>query len=347
MFKVLPQIDIFRRCVVMMNVILIPTFLNFIDNIKQPDEETVFKVAKLVTAAMAFLVQGGVSFGIYFLGFFENGETVLGNRGFETWILPVSLFLISITWWENFIHRNVSIVPIDICGFLKQMRKARTYSSAVLMLIRIVTVVVCTRTFVEGYEFVLTFSTDPQVSSPRYGNLTMNDSILSNFTLNSENNTSQEDVNDMDTDTSDAFNVSRMQENMTEQYNATELSHYSSNEAIADFWNQHFWTINVAVASMMCSYAATLACKLYMQRLAFALPLVLISPLTIAIIVLECNNILPFDGLLLISSTHPCAMDLGSLTIPMTSAALLFINIMLLTYYLWCPKTERMAKLER
>nr|KAG5697370.1 hypothetical protein BaRGS_004096 [Batillaria attramentaria] len=99
-------------------------------------------------------------------------------------------------------------------------------------------------------------------------------------------------------------------------------------------------------ATGIVTYLASLACKLHMQKTAFALPLLLSPPASLAVVYLQCRyEFLP---------THwhmgwwfcP-SIEVSDLVIPLSCAGALWISYCLIVSHVWFPRSERMAKVER
>lgn len=100
------------------------------------------------------------------------------------------------------------------------------------------------------------------------------------------------------------------------------------------------------LATMLVTYLASLACKLHMQKAAFALPLMLSPPVSLAIVYLQCHfHFLPTHWHM---GTWYCpAMDWHDLIMPVACAAALWMSYCLIVSHIWFPKSERMAKVEK
>ncbi|XP_052804081.1 chitin synthase chs-2-like isoform X1 [Mya arenaria] len=103
---------------------------------------------------------------------------------------------------------------------------------------------------------------------------------------------------------------------------------------------------------MACSFAisklASLSCRLSMQQFSFALPLIFTPLLSIiAVVSLSCNNFLESTQYM-VGISLTCAMpEENQLKIFIASGALAWIAVITLTWYIWVPRVERMAKRER
>ena len=99
-------------------------------------------------------------------------------------------------------------------------------------------------------------------------------------------------------------------------------------------------------ASLLVTYLATLACKLHMQKTAFALPLLLSPPASLAVVYLQCRyEFHPVDWHM---GVWLCpAVDVESLLLPLSCAGALWVSYCLVVSHVWFPRSERMAKVEK
>lgn len=99
-------------------------------------------------------------------------------------------------------------------------------------------------------------------------------------------------------------------------------------------------------AGVLCTYLAGLACKLHMQRTAFAVPLLLSPPASLALVYAQCRyGFLPdtwHRGDWLCPNT-----DLPVLVVPLIAGGVLWVSYCLVAGHSWFPSAERMAKIER
>jgi len=99
-------------------------------------------------------------------------------------------------------------------------------------------------------------------------------------------------------------------------------------------------------SSIICTYLAGLACKLHMQRTAFALPLTLGPPAALLFIYMQCEyQFLP-------AHWHAGGWfcpehDLTKMLIPLICAVLLWLSYSITVSHIWFPQSERMAKIEK
>ena len=115
----------------------------------------------------------------------------------------------------------------------------------------------------------------------------------------------------------------------------------------AEFHLNHYSLLYLQIlASILVTYLATLACKLHMQKTAFALPLLLSPPASLAVVYFQCRyEFLPGDwhmGLWLCPS-----LKVADLLLPLSYAGALWIFYSLVVSHVWFPRSERMAKVEK
>ena len=103
---------------------------------------------------------------------------------------------------------------------------------------------------------------------------------------------------------------------------------------------------HVIIFTFLCTYASTLACKLKMQLFAFSLPIVMVAPLTLVMLYLKCDNIIVMDGFIWSDIQCP-TIEMNTYKYTIAIAALLWFSCLSITWYIWIPRNERMAKIER
>ncbi|XP_052796132.1 chitin synthase chs-2-like [Mya arenaria] len=122
-------------------------------------------------------------------------------------------------------------------------------------------------------------------------------------------------------------------------------NHFIFNHLMKFYFRVKF-EVRMMACSLVISQSALLACRLSMQQFSFALPLILTPPLsTIAVVRLSCNNFL--ESIQYIVGTDlTCSLPVDYQFF-ITSGALAWIAVITLTWYIWVPRVERMAKQER
>ncbi|KAK7010869.1 Chitin synthase class 2 [Biomphalaria glabrata] len=99
-------------------------------------------------------------------------------------------------------------------------------------------------------------------------------------------------------------------------------------------------------AAILCTYLSGLACKLHMQKTAFALPLVLSPPASLVLVYLQCRyEFLPrhwHSGAWFCPDT-----SIENLIEPIAVSGTLWLSYCIIVSHIWFPKSERMAKIEK
>ncbi|XP_052098286.1 uncharacterized protein LOC127733063 [Mytilus californianus] len=129
----------------------------------------------------------------------------------------------------------------------------------------------------------------------------------------------------------------------TGDFNATTSEFSSKAEEVGVSYSLMFIQLG---SGIICTYLAGLACKLHMQKAAFALPLTLAPPLTLVVVFLQCSyQFLPAHWH--IGGWFCPKLDLYSLLIPLICAVLLWLSYSITVSHIWFPQCERMAKIEK
>ena len=115
--------------------------------------------------------------------------------------------------------------------------------------------------------------------------------------------------------------------------------------------NQHLKTYGLMyiqiISTFMCVFWSGLACRLYMQRLAFALPIILV-PVVSGTLVTLCY---PSDFLHYVDIPNICVTQFSVQDTYMWLTAgagfMLWISYIIISKHIWYPQCERMAKMSR
>lgn len=99
-------------------------------------------------------------------------------------------------------------------------------------------------------------------------------------------------------------------------------------------------------SGIIVTYLAGLACKLHMQKSAFAVPLAIAPLATIVLILLQCRY--DFTPNNWYHGDFYCPEDsLKDLIVPIICAVVLWLSYLVTVSHIWSPKSERMAKIEK
>ena len=114
---------------------------------------------------------------------------------------------------------------------------------------------------------------------------------------------------------------------------------------VTEFYNSHFLVVRLFILSGIVTYAAGLACRLHMQQVAFTFPLVVIPICAWITSYCACENQtigywLEYLNIAIICPSVPT----GYVPVLIICFGVLWASSLIVTYYLWTPNIERMAK---
>ena len=119
---------------------------------------------------------------------------------------------------------------------------------------------------------------------------------------------------------------------------------------VASSVEQHFHHYSLMYlqigSGIVITYLSGLACKLHMQRVAFALPITLAPLMTLLTVALQCRfQFLPAHWHM--GGWYCAAGSMHDLMVPMICAVILWLSYCIVVGHIWFPQSERMAKLEK
>ena len=302
LFRVLPSTDFFRGLVISFAICQIPSLLKVIVHEKRPNP-SVSEVVAIIMNIAAFLVQ------VSAIPFFTVGDFMMeGNQvireGFngtlkiETpiiisnkceWELPVSIILISIGWWENYVSGEWTVfgrITIPFKQWRSILQDVRETSYFLIGPFKIGFCVGLAKLLTNNTPFILPAATE---------------------------------------------------------FNATVSKFSSKAEEVGVSYSLMFIQLG---SGIICTYLAGLACKLHMQRMAFAFPLTLAPPVALAVIYMQCKyDFLPAHWH--IGGWFCPQLDIMQLLVPLICALLLWLSYSITASHIWFPQSERMAKIEK
>lgn len=356
-FKVLPGITGLAALCLMMCVPIIPSVLSLINAAVCTKGNFRKRAAKLILYIIIFVLQTGSIISFYILGVLSS-ENVTSND--IVWAAPLSIVLISLGWWENFIEFK----SLKVCKrfkfktFVNDLQKPREKAnvwttSCKLLAVGIVTTIAILRP--HSFFGIHNNAKPEHITDNELGNRTLRSAELINYSNCSENLNTDIFCNSS-WDSMSSLKVSFSQTSATSPgTSAVDMNNKYDNKPewylqllydIEDFVIEHSLVLQIIALTFGVSYCATLACKLNMQRIGFSISTLLISPLTIVYVFLKCGDQLSFEVITLDSSYVCSTWDLHSVRY-ITLAVVLWISTCLLTFYVWFPDSERIAKLER
>lgn len=354
-FKVLPSITGLATLFLMMCAPVIPSFLSLINAAIWTKGNFRKRGAKLLLYTLIFVLQTGSIISFYFLGVLSS-ENVSSNG--IVWEAPLSIVLISLGWWENFIEFKGSRLckRFKFIAFVNDLQKPREKAnvwtaSCKLFVVGIVTTIAILR---PHSFFGIHNNANPELTT-ELGNRTSSSAEPISYNNCSENfNTDKFCNNTWDSFSSVQVSFSQTSAtspgtpsvDMNNKYDSKRDWYLQLFYDIEDFVIEHSLVLQIIGLTFVVCYCATLACKLNMQRLGFSISTLLISPLTILYVFLKCGNQMSFEVITLDSSYLCPSWDLHSVRY-IILAVVLWISVCLLTFYVWFPDSERIAKLER
>ncbi|KAL8582281.1 hypothetical protein ACOMHN_037038 [Nucella lapillus] len=307
LFRILPVLDFIRGITVTMATFQLPALLKLLFT-ERKKSSGAWSCLHLVSSMLALATQ--VAAIVFFLvtPFSDDGirETIPAGKEPRDiphlseliWELPVSLVLISLSSWENFLSGQWSMSG-KVSVTLKRGRQVAQE-------------VRDTSTFL-----IAPFKIGLSIALGKY--LTGTTFLLPGHSLESSSSSS------------------------SSSSNSSSSSSSSHSYTHIDYYSLLYLQLG---ASILVTYLASLACKLHMQKTAFAFPL-LLSPLaSLGIVYLQCRySILPGDWHM---GVWVCpSVDLGDLMLPLACVGALWISYCLVMSHVWFPRSERMAKVEK
>ncbi|XP_071105031.1 chitin synthase chs-2-like [Haliotis cracherodii] len=309
LFKILPEVDLFRALILISSILVVPSMCRAISSTVEQTTSRTKRCFISLANLLAFFIQLGsvvlctVSGFTYSsaekqsitdrvrdddMGTVERESLTLWER--ISWEIPVALVLISIMTWENYIDGDISFcgrrLPITIWKKNLLLLRQRLYIFVSIW--KVGMSILLALILSDDFHFTLIFSQE----TPSYTNATTN-----------------------------------------QQSDDLHFQQYGPFYA-------HL------VTSVLCSYLGGLACKMCMQRFSFSLPLTLVTPTCAAVVMLQCEfNFILFPG---DTYTWVCpSQEDPWLKYHLILLGLVWLSQVIVTEHVWFPDSSRMAKIER
>lgn len=298
LFKILSSTDMFRGVIITLGLGVIPTFMKVLVR-----DGRIFQNWKTVTITivniLALLSQmAAIPVFSVFDFVHESNFTVLVvhnatssytehvQSNISFWELPLSILLISLGWWENFVSNDWQLflnIVVRFKDWRALLHDVRDTSAVFTGPFKIGLAIFFSRMLVPNLEFTVPSS------------------------------------------------------------KADENSEHSDAE-------KHFISYSLLYlqigSGIIVTYLAGLACKLHMQKSAFAVPLAIAPLATIVLILLQCRY--DFTPNNWYHGDFYCPEDsLKDLIVPIICAVVLWLSYLVTVSHIWSPKSERMAKIEK
>ncbi|KAK3585091.1 hypothetical protein CHS0354_004281 [Potamilus streckersoni] len=359
-FGILPQMDSFGSIITLINLASVPALLTVLDNIlKSRGRKLLLRWLFLILSSLTFLIQcGGLVVNIP-----VNQQIEKGNKIFWGWSSPVSLILISCTWWENFVFREVKIGNFIFYFeyYKKVLRKTRTTTQLILIPFKISLYGVALYVVFSGIE------SGNLNSNGVDGNMVSNSVIMDvkDLGINALRNMSAKSVlhdsvegnirraveegrKDIISESSNNRTIpdavrSRLQ---NEQQHQDSRGHFQDIllDNFKEFLADNGLTVSHIASSILCTHFSGLACQVRMQIFSFCIPLLLVTPLTLFIVFQKCNAGFGSLDPQILEFLCPIA-EMERLQLPIVCGSFLWLSLLFLTYHTWLPRCERMAKM--
>lgn len=334
-FVVLPDIDVVKGAMLTNCMAFFPAIFGLLSR-NSKESSRLFKVRILILGRLRqaaryhlyhfqtivdVLAIIGQCTGFFIWPIIESGK---GNG--SAWTMPVSIFLISAGWWENYVDRHSPVPPIKRLGRVKErLNKTRYFVYS----------------FISIWKMIILFCS--MLIFLHVGGTNVW-SLFSKFT--------------------EAFHTHPI--NVTQVHHtgighAASLPDLPGTQLLQEIIeirssaSTPFYLLLLQVISTYLAYIfAKFACKICIQGFSFAFPVTLASPLTIAFLITACG--LRNTDACWISETIPdylyfeCQSGsfLNDFSNQYTWVGLIwFLSSVWITYHIWVPHCERLAPTEK
>nr|AHX26699.1 chitin synthase [Leptochiton asellus] len=349
-FRILPRVDMVRGLMILTTVAIFPAFMKTLIKMKEfSTTGGVKRFSLVVLNAFAFLIQLGAIPVLMILRFLvtipekhialekagrsnivnrtesnilhrDASTTVLDFRSIA-WEIPVALVCVSLAYWENFADSDLLV-----CGLKISMNKWKKNLHACREKVYM---------FVSLWKIIWTLT---------FAYLLLDNFFLTLFVYDDDRN-----VTTKTGDTKELFRGKRQADNATfvGTPDPDENSVHLTQEAIRHHFLAYGPMWALMVSTLLCSYFGMMACKLCMQLIGFAMPMLLATPATLAVILLQCMgpNWIPSHLNLIV---WYCPEQSGSmLPFHYICLGLLWLSQMIIASHIWVPASGRMTKTER
>ncbi|CAF0721702.1 unnamed protein product [Rotaria sp. Silwood1] len=295
------------------------------------------------------------------------------------WEAPVALFCVSIVWWENYVDRDIKLgkLNIPLGTYKRHLQSVRSKANIGASIWKIALTVAFSFLLLpkERFENVfVSFNSNPTNNIPNDPSLhTGSDfnnydagSLSNQFDMNTNNDLPVRHKRQMPLFPTDDNNTIMGKIGG----NADQMSLFPGNDddpniaadpfdfqpdrekTIDDYWHSigpfvpmiiHFFSTG------LCYYFSKSACKMQMQRVAFAVPLTLATPVTLAIMIGLCQW--KTDQIVFIREIMywDCSENLNTTRITwhiIIGLCLWYLSQLWITSHIWFPENKRLATTE-
>ncbi|CAF1352654.1 unnamed protein product [Adineta steineri] len=289
------------------------------------------------------------------------------------WEAPIALFCVSIVWWENYVDRDIKLgkLNIPLGTYKRHLQSVRSKANIGASIWKIALTVAFSFLLLPREHFDNVFVSF--VNNPT-GNMPIESSIHSGSDLNNfEGGSNQYDMNNNDLPVrhkrqmpfpGDDNNTIMGKIGNSDQMSlfpggdddpgAADPFNYQPDreKTIDDYWHSigpfvpmiiHFFSTG------LCYYFSKSACKMQMQRMAFAVPLTLATPVTLAIMIALCQW--KTDQIVFIREIMywECSENFATSRITwhiIIGLSLWYLSQLWITSHIWFPENKRLATTE-
>ena len=247
----------------------------------------------------------------------------LSDNSSTMWELPLALICISLAYWENFVDGDLDIFgkQIRFHSWKKYLHHARSRLYIIASIWKTLWVIAFAMLLQSGFTFNMSY-TEQSVSPRLDRNISLTNSNQSHLQINTD------------------FKVD-IDENIT---NPEIFNPFSLTDDIIKHFELYGILYIQLFSVIILTYCGTTACRMCMQLFGFSLPLILTTPLSVAIVILQCMfEFLPTGVYVWISYEEE-----GNLWIlHLAWLLVLWLSEIFITSHIWFPHNGRMEKADR
>ena len=315
---VLPNIEPGQGAKLSHSISLIPAILVLISRIYKESEEGSKTLISL--DLISILLQLFCSIGWSVILYYDDQSTL--NRISQVWIIPFILIFISLGFWENYLNikklKHLNKFLVYLCQIKKEVDKSRYFTYALISFWKIILTFVT----ILIYYTIIDWTEDKNVVNRLFYHF---DDAFSKHKIN----------------------ISRASIAFTEE--------------LPEIYSKPFtylWVILIQfISTLLCYALSKFVCKIQIQVFSFTFPLTIVGPMTIVLVNLMCRlrhkytcqltQLLAVDYIYWNSPTIETNDKLSANDfIESILWILSLISQIWITFHIWEPKSERLAKTE-
>lgn len=398
-FHILPHMDMARGLLSLCGVYTVPAFLKTISVATDSTKPTFKRFSLAFVNSLAFLIQ---ICNLAACTMFSNplddterralqNEVISSPDVFHTierpvptletnrymWEIPISLFFISISYWENYVDHDLTYcsVTIPFLQWKRQLNVVRERLNILTGIWKVGWTLAFAVLLLPGFTFNMQFSetklynnqsnileatVSPGVLEKHLGKRSITDHIenhglgaVKNLTDQSLPSTRYQqsptptvpgDIT-LPTGNRAGISVDTVELKKDESTTSSEYTYqFDLPESVKLNFQRYGPLYLQLISSAVLSYIGSLACKLCMQIFGFSIPIFLATPATLAIILIQCyTKFIPSYLYIWL-----CPESEGDVRLfHLMWLGVLWVSQIILTVHIWFPKCGRMSKIDR